>query len=135
MIRTLTGSEQDERTKKSLTNVYKIFSGYTHAGYAHIMQMYGGSRLSLSFNIAGIPSQAQKDMHMQLVIEAYKSTLNATAYDARTFSKTELYRDVMQYRQSMETKGVSIPWHYLKPICLDLRIAARATHLGTVSNG
>jgi hypothetical protein len=96
MIRSLTGSEQDERTKKSLANVYKTFSGYTHAGYSHIMQMYGGHFPNLSFNISGIPSQEQKDMHMQLVIEAYKSVLYAIAYVARAFGLKELYRDAMQ---------------------------------------
>lgn len=97
MIRSLTGSDQDERTKKSLTNVYKTFSGYTHAGYSHIMHMYGGPFPNLSFNISGIPSQEQKDMNMQLVIEAYKSVLYAIAYVARTFGLKELYRNVMQH--------------------------------------
>jgi len=97
MIRSLTGTEQDERTKKSLTNVYKTFSGYTHAGYSHIMQMFGGPTLDRSFNISGIPSQEQKDMHMQLVIEAYKSVLYAIAYVAHKFGLDGLYRDVMQY--------------------------------------
>jgi hypothetical protein len=42
MVRSLTGNEQDDEIKRSLTNVYKIFSGYIHAGCSHIMQMYGG---------------------------------------------------------------------------------------------
>jgi hypothetical protein len=96
-IRLFTGSEQDERTKKILTNIYRTFSGYTHAGYSHIMQMFGGSYPNLSFNISGIPSQEQKDMHMQLVIEAYKSVLLAIAYMAHKFGLKELYRDVMQF--------------------------------------
>lgn len=98
MIRSLTGSEQDERAKKSLTNVYKTFSGYTHAGYSHIMQMYGGTYPNQSLNISGIPSQEQKDIHMQLVIEAYKSVLYAIGYVAHTFGLKELHRDVIQYR-------------------------------------
>lgn len=97
MIRSLTGSKQDERTKRSLINVYRTFSGYTHAGYSHIMQMFGGSYQNLSFNISGIPSQEQKDMHMQLVIEVYKSVLYAIAHVAHKFGLNGLYRDVMRY--------------------------------------
>jgi hypothetical protein len=96
MIRTITGGTQDEHTKKSLTNIYKAFSGYIHAGYSHIMQMYGGTVPNLSFNISGIPSQAEKDIHMELVIEAYKSVLYAIAYVADKFDLKDLRRDVMQ---------------------------------------
>lgn len=61
------------------------------------MQMFGGHPQSLSFNISGIPSQQQKDMQMELVLQAYKSVLLTIAYVSRTFGLTELYRDVMQY--------------------------------------
>ena len=97
MIRTLTGNKQDERVKKSLTDIYKTFSGYTHAGYSHIMQMFGGKYPTLSFNISGIPSQEQKEMHMQLVIEAYKSVLYAIAHVAHTFGLKELHHDVIEH--------------------------------------
>ena len=97
MIRSLTGREQDERIKGHLTTIYKTFSGYTHAGYAHIMQMFGGPAQNMSFNISGIPSQQQKDMHMELVVEAYKLVLHTIAHTSRTFGLKELHRDVMQY--------------------------------------
>ena len=97
MIRSLTGREQDERIKGHLTTIYKTFSGYTHAGYAHIMQMFGGPAKNMSFNISGIPSHQQKDMHMELVVEAYKSVLYTIAHTARIFGLKELHRDVMQY--------------------------------------
>lgn len=97
MIRSLTGSEQDERIKVHLTNIYKTFSGYTHAGYSHIMQMYGGPSQNMSFNISGIPSEQQKGEHMKLVHEAYKSVLYTIAYVSRSFGLKELSRDVMQY--------------------------------------
>lgn len=97
MIRSLTGSKQDERIKKSLTNVYKTFSDYIHAGYSHIMENFGGPIPNRSFNISGIPSQEQKDIRMQNVIEAYKDVLYAIGHVAHTFGLKELYRDVMQY--------------------------------------
>lgn len=98
MIRVISGNEQDERVKKSLTNVYKAFSGYTHAGYSHIMQMYGSTYPTPpSFNISGIPSHDQIDMHMQLVIEAYKSVLYSIARVAHTFDLEELHCEVIEY--------------------------------------
>ena len=98
MVRSLTGSEQDERVKHTLTNVYRTFSGYTHAGYSHIMQMYGGSNDNLTFNVSGIASQSQRDMHMQLVIEAYRSLLYVMAYVAQTFNLADLHRAIIHCR-------------------------------------
>ena len=98
MVRALTGNEQDERIKRSLTKVYKTFSGYTHAGYSHIMQMYGGPANLRSFNIEGIASQAQRDLNMQLVLEAYKSCLYEMSYVAKTFSLHDLHREILEYR-------------------------------------
>ena len=97
MIRSLTNSTQHEQMKKSHTNVYKTFSGYVHAGYAHIMQMFGGSYPNLSFNVSGVPSQSQIDMHMQLVIEAYKSVLYAMAHVSQKFGLTGFYNDVIRH--------------------------------------
>lgn len=97
MIRSLTGGEQDERIKEHLTNVYKTFSGYTHAGYSHIMQMFGGPSQNTSFNISGIPSQQQKDLHMELVVEAYKSVMHTIAHASYTLGFKDLYSEVMQY--------------------------------------
>jgi hypothetical protein len=96
MIRSLTYKEQDEGIKRSLANVYKTFSGYTHASYSHIMQMYGGPKNNLTFNVSGIPSQSQRDMHMQLVVEAYTSLLYVMAYVAKTFNLANLHREIMQ---------------------------------------
>jgi hypothetical protein len=63
MIRSLAGGEKD---KKNLIKVHKTFSGYTHAEYSHIMQMFGGRPKNWSFNISGMPSQEQKDIHEEL---------------------------------------------------------------------
>jgi hypothetical protein len=97
MIHSLTGGIHDEQLKKYQSNVYKTFSGYIHAGYSHIMQMFGGSYPNLSFNVSGIPSQVQIDMHMQLVIEAYKSVLYTMAHVSQKFGLTKLYNDVIRH--------------------------------------
>lgn len=97
MIRSLTSGEQDECIKEHLTNIYKPFSGYTHAGYSHIMQMFGGPSQTMSFNISGILSQQQKDMHMELVVEAYKSVMHTIAHASYTLGFKDLHSEVMQY--------------------------------------
>lgn len=94
VVRSLTGNEQDEHTRVLLANIHKTFSGYTHAGYSHIMEMYGGPATSLSFNVSGIPSQEQKNARMQYVIEAYKSVLSATAHSAHMFGLKKLHGDI-----------------------------------------
>ena len=91
MVRSLTGKPQDEAAKKMISHVYKTFSGYVHAGYAHIMQMYGGNPPKQSFNIDGIPSVEQKTIHMQLVIESHKSVLYSIAHASSKFGFKELY--------------------------------------------
>ena len=97
VVRSLTGREQDERIKRHLANVYKTFSGYTHAGYSHIMQMFGGPPQHMSFKVSGISSQQQKAMHLQLVEEAYTSLLLAIAEASNAFGLGELRRDILQY--------------------------------------
>lgn len=95
VVRSLTGGEQDEQIKTHLTNVYKTFSGYTHAGYAHIMQMFGPLQEG-SFNLSGIRSQQQVVMHLQFVEEAYKSTLLAVSEASGSFGLEELRREALQ---------------------------------------
>ena len=97
MMRSLTGGSPNEQVKRSLSNVYRTFSGYVHAGYSHILQMYGGNYPNLSFNISGVPSETQITMHMQLVTEAYKSVLYAIAHSAKKFGLKGLYDEVIRY--------------------------------------
>ena len=96
MVRALTGFNQDEATRTRISNIYKAFSGYTHANYSHIMQIYGGVQPDISFNLAGVPSAQQREMHMQLVEQAYFSTLYSLGFIAHTFGLNELYREVVQ---------------------------------------
>jgi hypothetical protein len=96
MLRTLTGLKQDEETRARILNIYKTFSGYTHANYSHIMQIYGGVPPDLSFNLPGVPSARQREMHMQLVEQAYFSVLYSIGFAAYKFGLTELYNEVVQ---------------------------------------
>ena len=60
------------------------------------MQNYGGVQPNLSFNIAGVPSVQQREMHMQLVEQAYLSVLYSIGFAGQKFGLTELYREVVR---------------------------------------
>jgi hypothetical protein len=94
VIRCLPGKEQDAQLKKSLTNIFRTYSGYIHSGYANIMEMYGGPAPHLSFNISGIQSQEQQGIRTLTVVEAYRSVIFAIGHVAARFGREELFRDV-----------------------------------------
>lgn len=91
MVRVLKGSE-DERTRTNLENIYKSFSGYVHANYAHIMEMYnGGGR---DFSLAGVASAQQRQIRMEYVEHSAISVLHAAAFAAHNFGLKELHHDI-----------------------------------------
>jgi len=97
VVRTLTGLKQDEETRTRILNIYKTFCGYTHANYSHIMQIYGGIAPNLCFNIAGVPSVQQREMHMQLVEQAYSAVLYSIEYVGKRLGLSKLYNEVLRF--------------------------------------
>lgn len=91
MVRILTGSKQDEAIRTTLLNIYRTFSGYVHANYSHIMQIYGST--NLNFNLPGVPSIQQREMHMQLVGQAYLSVLYSIGFAAHKFGLADIYQE------------------------------------------
>lgn len=96
MVRTLSDQKQNEEIRERILNIYKTFCGYTHANYSHIMQIYGGVAPNLSFNISGVPSVQQREMHMQLVEQAYFAVLYSIGYAGKRFGLSELYQEVLR---------------------------------------
>ncbi|MCA1791619.1 MAG: hypothetical protein LC667_17735 [Thioalkalivibrio sp.] len=94
--RAMAGGRQDAEAERIVKDLHKTFSGYTHGGYSHIMQMYGGAPGSQSFNILGVPSEAERTRHMQLVAEAYKSVVHSVAFAARAFKTEEVYQAALK---------------------------------------
>jgi hypothetical protein len=103
MARTLTGLKQDEKTRTIISNIYKTFSGYTHANYSVIMQTYGGVPPYLRFNLQGVPSVRQREMHMQIVEQAYFSVLYSIGFVAQKFCLTEIIGEVFQITRLQHT--------------------------------
>src|SRR5437867_4205634 len=67
MVRILR-NRHDEETRAMLQRLYITFSGYVHANYAHIMEVYGGTKPN--FNLAGVPSIGERQKRMEHVESA-----------------------------------------------------------------
>ena len=77
-----------------IKRVHKTFSGYVHANYSHIMEVYGGPRDNLSFNLGGVPSADQKMDKFQLVDQAIISVQLLIAFMAKTFNQKEVFLEI-----------------------------------------
>jgi hypothetical protein len=96
MARVLSKSENNHQVQETIKRIYKTFSGYVHANYSHIMQVYGGSGGNLSFNLGGVPSDSQKLVHFQLVDQTIISVQQVIAFMAGTFGQYELCSEINQ---------------------------------------
>jgi hypothetical protein len=95
--RLLSRFKNHNQAQETIRRIYKAFSGYVHSNYSHIMQVYGGSKGDLSFNLGGVPSDSQKLEHFQLVDQTIISVRHVIAFMADTFGQHELYSEIMQY--------------------------------------
>ena len=77
-----------------MDNIYKTFSGYVHASYAHIMEIYNGH--TQDFNLAGVPSIKQRQMRMEFIEQATDAVLHAAAFAAYRFGLNDLLHDIVQ---------------------------------------
>jgi hypothetical protein len=100
MVRVLTGKENHQGTRDRILRIYKAFSGYTHANYAHIMQNYGGKPENMDFNLSGIRSLDERQRQMQIVEEAYFSTVCSLGFTALKFGQIDLNREIVQLFES-----------------------------------
>lgn len=94
VVRVLKGFH-DDTLRKLLERIFKTFSGYVHASYAHIMEVYNGT--AFDFNVKGVPSLAQRETRMQYVELAAISVLHAAAFIAQTLGLTELHHEIMRH--------------------------------------
>jgi hypothetical protein len=101
VVRVISGMEQDDTTRARMLRVYNAFSGYTHANYSHIMEMYGGNFPDFGFNVAGVPSVKQRDMHMKIVEQAYLSVLYSLAFIAKELQLNDLFIEIWSHLESL----------------------------------
>ena len=97
-VRYLKDGQQDDATSKMLEGLYKTYSGYVHATHAQIMEVYGGP--ARNFNLAGIPSVAERQMRMEYVELEAKAVLRAASFVAHTLGLEEVHRDINAAEES-----------------------------------
>jgi hypothetical protein len=92
MVRVLRG-QHDHSTIKMLQQTHKTFCGYVHAGYAHIMETYGGAPRP-SFNLIGVPSLVERQKRVEFVELAARSVMYCAAFIAHSLGLEELRREI-----------------------------------------
>lgn len=94
VVRVLKG-HHDDATQKVMEGIHKTFSGYIHANYAHVMEVYNGGKDD--FNLAGVPSPSLRAERMQYVDVALTSVVLAAAFIAQTLALHELQGDFAKF--------------------------------------
>lgn len=93
MVRALQ-SGNDEQTREMLEKLHKTFSGYVHANYAHIMEMYNGR--TLDFNLAGISDLHPRLIRMEHVELATNAVLHVAAFIADKIGLKDLCHEIVE---------------------------------------
>jgi hypothetical protein len=93
MVRVLK-SQHDEKTREIVDRIYKTFSGYVHANYAHIMEVYNVR--DRDFSLIGVPDARQRLMRQEHVELAANTVLHMSAYIAGTLGLNKLYHEIVQ---------------------------------------
>jgi hypothetical protein len=90
MVRVLRG-QHDHMVLEVLQKVHETFCGYIHAGYAQIMETYGGGP---SFNLMGVPSLVERRKRLEHVELAARSVLYCASYIAHCLGLEELRKEI-----------------------------------------
>jgi hypothetical protein len=86
--------QHHEEMHRTIENIYKTFSGYVHANYAHIMEMYNG--MTLNFDLAGVRDIQQCQIRMEHFELAANDVLNMAAFIAQKLNLKELHREIVK---------------------------------------
>ncbi len=87
--------DQDEIFRGALDRIFRTFSGYIHANYAHIMEVY--YQPEDSFNLLGVPDVSERLKRAEVIEQAAINLLLATWRVARTLGHDELRRDIVKF--------------------------------------
>jgi hypothetical protein len=101
VVRVLKDGKQDYKTQQRLEKIFKTFSGYVHANYAHIMEVYNGH--ADDFNLRGVPSVRQRQMREAFVEIEADAVLSASAFIARTLGLEALYQEIKAFADEEES--------------------------------
>ena len=94
MIRVLRDGRVDQDAYSMIDNVHHTFSGYVHANYAHIMEVY--NRATDSFNLSGVPELGEFLKRAEYLDIALREVLQAGAFIAWRLDKAELKSELVR---------------------------------------
>jgi hypothetical protein len=100
MIRVLLGRDDFESIERK-KRIHKIFSGYIHSSYSHIMEMFGPKGDFQRFNIDGIKSESEKGKRFPLIIETIKEVYYVLFFVADKFGEHDIQKEVWEYCKNM----------------------------------
>ena len=86
-----------EQAKTPLDRMHKIFSGYVHAQYSHIMEIYGGPPGQLKFHVSGITSEQKKHEYAVWIGELDNMVIHALGFMAKQFNCDELLIEIIKH--------------------------------------
>lgn len=94
VVRVLNGCH-DDATQRVKERIYKIFSGYIHANYAHVMEVYNGGLDD--FNLTGVTSEFLRNERMEYVNVAIISVILAAALITQKLGLHDLHREFVAF--------------------------------------
>ena len=95
--RVLASGADPNNSREAIRLVFRIFSGYTHSDYSHIMQIFGGKSTDLRFQLSGVPSRDQKLQQAQFIDEMLNMVAITIAFMAQRLSLGQLEREIVKY--------------------------------------
>jgi hypothetical protein len=93
-IRVLRDGRVDADAYRMIDNVHNTFSGYVHANYAHIMEVY--NRQTQSFNLGGVPDLGEYFKRAKFLDIAQREVLQAGAFIAGRLGLSELKTELVK---------------------------------------
>jgi hypothetical protein len=79
---------------RKIRNIYVTFSGYVHAQYPHILEIYGGRAPHLKFNTSGVLSTEKRQFYAKLIEATIDSTEIAIAFIAFKLGMNDLFLEI-----------------------------------------
>jgi hypothetical protein len=102
-VRAKRGNITVDEAKGRLDRPYKIFSGYVHSQYAHIMEIYGGYPSERVFKVEGITNEQRKSDYLVWIEELDEMVIHSLTYMAQQLSYEPVLKEIIEHFNNFET--------------------------------
>ncbi|MES2308381.1 MAG: hypothetical protein V4507_05930 [Verrucomicrobiota bacterium] len=80
----------EQEADKSIKKIYDVFSGYVHANYPHIMEIYGGKNGNWKFHTQGVAGIEKREECQMMLKEILQFGWMAFAFSSRKLSVSKV---------------------------------------------